>query len=574
MELSSYTRNINDILTCKKTYIIPRFQREYSWEADELETLWNDIKECLKWNEDEKRFDISHYFFGSLVLIGRDSDAKLYVVDGQQRLTTITILLSVLSSKFGEIGQEDLRAGTFEYIKAKDRNNRGFLILESESPKPYFQYKVQYSSEENSTPSTDEEKRIEKAYNFFSNMLNKTNLIKEKLLKSKEDLDYLESLISIRDQILEFKTIYITVADEEDAYLIFETLNAKGKDLKPIDLVKNKILKSLPSDGNFDKPSEKWKEIKVNLKKRNKYIDTSTFFRHFWLAKYDFVTEGKIYESFLKKIPKDSKEDYAKLLNDLIEYSKIYSKLMSPDNSDWPQLEEKPIYDSITALNIFNVSQVNTILMALIKVRNKRLISFGRFKHAVKELEKFHFIFTAITHSRPSGLESKYSKYARNILNADSRDIVHEELDKLIKELQSKIPSEQDFEEKFLKVKYTSSNTKEKKLISYIMKKMEEYYRSTDELKFNQVSIEHIMPESTRNEGIGLIGNLLPFDKDINTTMGNKEYKEKLEYLKLSELRTVNKFIEEHGQKENWTEEDIEARTKEIARLFFKEIWE
>ncbi|NFM11509.1 DUF262 domain-containing protein, partial [Clostridium botulinum] len=92
MNLQAYTRNIRDILDLNRKYIIPRFQREYAWEEAELSTLWEDI--FANMNKEKSAIKENPYFIGSLVLVGDDSkDSEFEVVDGQQRLTTITILL-------------------------------------------------------------------------------------------------------------------------------------------------------------------------------------------------------------------------------------------------------------------------------------------------------------------------------------------------------------------------------------------------------------------------------------------------------------------------------------------------
>ena len=97
MEFKAQPRTIRDALTLPRRYVIPRFQREYSWEAEELEELWNDLLDSIKIENDT--LVASEYFIGSLVLVGDDDDTRnidRQVVDGQQRLMTFTIAFSVL----------------------------------------------------------------------------------------------------------------------------------------------------------------------------------------------------------------------------------------------------------------------------------------------------------------------------------------------------------------------------------------------------------------------------------------------------------------------------------------------
>ena len=104
MEFNAQPRTVRDALDLKRKYIIPRFQREYSWEVEELDTLWDDLFDNVKIEAGLP--SAAEYFMGSLVLVGDDDDTQSIerqVVDGQQRLMTFTIAFSVLSQLFKQI---------------------------------------------------------------------------------------------------------------------------------------------------------------------------------------------------------------------------------------------------------------------------------------------------------------------------------------------------------------------------------------------------------------------------------------------------------------------------------------
>lgn len=569
MQLNSFTRNIEDILALKRTYIIPRFQREYSWGEEELSVLWNDIIDNIRVETDKLK--TQDYFFGSLVLVGNETkDKRFLVVDGQQRLTTVTILFSAIAKIFKSLGEQKLMKGTHSYVIGTDNNDEEYYILENESPKPYFQFMIQkLQNNMKLLPQSEEETKLEHAYNFFIQKLEYSKLKKE---FKNENFQYVDLLKGIRDQVLKFITIYITVDDIDDAYLIFETLNAKGKDLEPIDLVKNKIFYILNKETPMDDTKEKWKLIKSSLHYRENKVSIGTFFRHFWLSKYAFTTEGKLYESFIKKI-EPSKEKYNILLDEMVRAADIYAQIINPLESDWRQVEEKFTIGSLSAITLFNVSQVNTLLLSLIRLRKDNKISLKYFKKAIKTLENFHFIFTAICSSRASGLESKYSKYSRQLNESITKDQAQKIIDCLIEELKNKLPSKTMFIEKFSNLRYTKENTADKKLIQYIMKTMEEYFQGTDELKVNIISIEHVMSESTKKNEVGFIGNLLPLDKKINSDIGDDIYVNKVNEYKKSSLVTVEHFINDYGNLTDWTKENIINRTNLLAEKAFDEVW-
>lgn len=573
MDMVAYTRNIRDILNLSKKYVIPRFQREYSWGEDELKTLFNDITDKINLNSEGGLFP-EEYFIGSLVLVGDDaSDTEFLVVDGQQRLTTITIILSVLTELFLNRGDEGLAKAVHKYIVGEDDNGEKFYKLENESPKPFFQLRIQeYDKTQDREPTGDEEELLLQAYKYLSEQLKENNLRRKVEKDKKYEGDYISLLKAVRDQVLAFKTIYITVNDKDTAYTIFETLNAKGKDLDAVDLIKNKIFQIIDTETPIDKARVYWKDLKATLYSREERVSLASFFRHFWISKYGVVVESKLYEEFLKRIPKLENE-YISFLGELDKASEWYIKIVSPSESDWRRQEDKVIYESLIALNIFGTTQTRTIILALFDGKyDRKVISEKVLLKAMKAIEHFHFMFTAITSSRPSGLEHIYSKYARLLRASENRSNSAQVIDEMIGQLKEKLPTYEAFEERYIKLSWTSKFTKHKKLINYILKKMENSYRTTGELDINIPSIEHILSQSSEEKYVGQIGNLLPLDAGVNNEMGNCSFGEKINYLALSELLTVQKFIEEYKENSVWDEAEINQRSKDMAKKSY-EIW-
>ena len=94
MDLHAYTRTISDLLSVKRKYVVPRFQREYSWSKEQVRQLWDDIVLGIT-RSPQGTFEHEEYFIGALVLVGDDKSSLLQIVDGQQRLTTLTIFLGL-----------------------------------------------------------------------------------------------------------------------------------------------------------------------------------------------------------------------------------------------------------------------------------------------------------------------------------------------------------------------------------------------------------------------------------------------------------------------------------------------
>lgn len=140
MEFTARSQTIREIFSTKKEIVVPRFQREFVWEKDDaLSTFWEDIISYIEVKDG--KLSPSEYFLGNVVLIDdvqNQSEKERYVVDGQQRLTAITILLSALYDTFKNAKEEGLANKIYEYIVASDDDGKKITLLRTESPKPFF----------------------------------------------------------------------------------------------------------------------------------------------------------------------------------------------------------------------------------------------------------------------------------------------------------------------------------------------------------------------------------------------------------------------------------------------------
>lgn len=574
MEFKAVPRTIADTLDLKRKYVIPRFQREYSWENDELQELWDDLLDCFTVNNG-KLFP-NEYFIGTLVLVGDDDDnmnIERQVVDGQQRLMTITIAFSVIRKLFLMEKEETLANKVYSYIMGEDADGVEYAKLVTENPKPYFQMRIQKrEQDENISPNTDEEKRILNAYSYFERKLSRKNIlqeIKKRYLIDDNKLDYIELLKLFRDQILHCKVIYVTVKCFDDAYAIFEVLNAKGKDLSPIDIIKNSLFSILDETEPVDFAEESWKKIK---RKTVGKCDIQTFYRHYWLSKYGYSTAKKLVKEFNDKIGKNQSE-YTIFLKELVEASEDYYKIVYPNKNDWSQPEEIDIYYALEACDIFDVTQVRIFLLALFDVKRKKMISHKQFLRIIKFLEQYHFVFNSICSMRPSGLERRYSSYARKLRMCKDKNETKKCIDELIDTLKEGLPAKEIFVSNFVNVRYTSDFAKGKKLVQYIIKKYEFYNMNTNEVQPLSFTIEHIMPESTNIKECGMIGNLLPLGDKLNSELMDKAFKYKINKYSTSQYKTVEKFVQQYQNNAEWTKEMIIDRTKEIAQKMYEMVY-
>lgn len=198
MDLHAETHTFKTLMSLKKTLSVPRYQREFSWGNQELNEMFNDIVKRLIFNNETGELKTSEYFFGNIILQGdltNNSIKEMSIIDVQQRLTAVTIFLASLSDIFKEEKETNLYDGARQYIIGKDDDNKEYPILVNKTPAPFFQYRIQ-GMNENASPVSEEEVKIENAYKFFTNKLKQNNLVKKIKDLYGLDIDYIGALNS------------------------------------------------------------------------------------------------------------------------------------------------------------------------------------------------------------------------------------------------------------------------------------------------------------------------------------------------------------------------------------------
>lgn len=268
MDIKTYDKTIKDLFISGHQFYIPRFQREYSWDEKNYGEFLSDIISNLKYENGS--FVTSPYFLGTMLFIGNfteNQDREIVVVDGQQRMTTITILFSAMSDIFKKLGQESLSKGIFRYVMTTDDDENEVRILVSKTSYPYFSYFIQDRDKKEKVKSNSEEEEcIEKTYKYFIENISERKIrqkLKEKNGRADVDsVSYIDILKAVREQVLGCTFVAISTKDKDQANRIFEILNAKGKRLAYIDLIKNKIFETLSKTEPVDTAEDKWNKIK------------------------------------------------------------------------------------------------------------------------------------------------------------------------------------------------------------------------------------------------------------------------------------------------------------------------
>lgn len=569
MRFTPENKTIKSLIKSYPKLCIPNFQREYSWDKYYYSTFFRDIVFGLKQKENELKQ--SEYFIGIMVFSRySESDPEIHVIDGQQRLTVITIILSVITRKLLDLDQKKLAEATFEYIKTTDDYGNPIAKLETATSHPYFEGFVQSDKKQEIEPATEEEENIKKTYDFFEKELN------EEILKDKysifKNISYSDALIAIRDQILQMSVISIITEDKEHAYDIFEILNAKGKNLAAIDLIKNTIYAKFYQDKNTKEEliTKKWEDIKKILRERSQNIGFATFYRHYWLSKYAKKKNTELYDNFKKKI-KDNKDEYEKFVEDLYKESKTYLTIVCPDNKDYQN--KKQYFWLVQSLkeieNTFGVSQARIVLLALFDLKIRNLITNKVFKNAVIFIENFIFAYSAVLKKQANIYESNFSKLAIKLRECTNNNEIEAILKELLYEtFGSKFPAKDEFISRFCELEYSKLSNPTNQISRYVLNKISSKKDGNEIFAVNS-SIEHILNEDFHNKVTLNIGNLICLEIKLNREAGNADYATKRDIYKKSKYDQVGCFWRKY---KNFSEKDIISRAKILAEYYYDEI--
>ena len=574
MDIKTYDKTIKDLFISGHQFYIPRFQREYSWDEKNYGEFLSDIISNLKYENGS--FVTSPYFLGTMLFIGNfteNQDREIVVVDGQQRMTTITILFSAMSDIFKKLGQESLSKGIFRYVMTTDDDENEVRILVSKTSYPYFSYFIQDRDKKEKVKSNSEEEEcIEKTYKYFIENISERKIrqkLKEKNGRADVDsVSYIDILKAVRDQVLGCTFVAISTKDKDQANRIFEILNAKGKRLAYIDLIKNKIFETLSKTEPVDTAEDKWNKIKEEC--NNAGVGIGTYYRHFWISAYKKSSARQLYDDFLSTIKPTKESVCIEFLNRLLENVEYYRRIVKPCREDYNNRKEYFwLVQSLKVLSEdFNIAQVRVVLMPILWAKEKGIINHKRLKEIVSYIENFHFVYTALLSGKTNRLESIYSKFSielRKCNNAHEAETVINNL--LILPMERLYPTYEDFRKGFTALKFSKQNSVANIKCRYALRKINCYYMQTDIYDDNE-SVEHILAESTSEESRS-IGNLILLEIDLNIEADNKDYSEKIGIYNKSRYNWIKKFVQSHKE---WNVDMFEQRANSLAELYYKKI--
>ena len=531
-----------------KKYYIPEHQRNYAWQKSELDDLWQDFTEYFKLSFDEnqnytERLGARPYFLGGIVLTKKDDDFE--VVDGQQRLTTMTIFLKALRDLTFRI--EDIHSMTpiknaIEqiYTFSEPLNEFESYLNLDESLDEFFQNYVLLCNNEKEREAYYEKNTpregsaadlVKKAHDFFVEKLNTefpVELDQEKLTNKLNG--YTRALTQY------FSFLKIVVEDRAMAYVIFGSLNKRGKDLSESDLIKNELFKREDNSTRMAEIKRKWDNIINTIEDDN----LTNFIRFHYASHYGSVKPRDLFTKISKHIISVNSITY---LNSLLMESEWYARVNLVGTQYW----SNDITEKLKIFKKIDVSHANPLLLtAAVKYGNDE----EEFKKILDSLITFcirYFTIGSKTVSdleREIGLMSKYLRYPRNPAEfTEADDIVTkiQTIDDMIRYMSTLTPNS-DFIENFKRF-----STKSNDLAFYLLYEFEKIKLSgVVPLDHSPIQhVEHIMPKklsravnrmtewsNVRNDDRYdsykfMLGNLLILESSLNVSASNKDFEHK-----------------------------------------------
>lgn len=521
-----------------KQYVVPLFQRSYSWGKKEWMILWTDIKELYD-SENPRQ-----HFMGSLVTIPAKSVpegvAKFSLIDGQQRITTLYLILMAMGDLYKESGQiekyEEIK--NIYLVNPYKKGNDYYKILPTQIDRDVFK-------SISSNPEVKIEHEMWNAYNFF-----------RKKMALNIDLDRMKNIITTKLSI-----VSIVLDSSDNPYLVFESLNHKGKPLSVADLIRNYVFMSIHIEKQEEVYREKWKPMQDRLGE-----SIPEFVRHYLMMGGEYINTGDVYNVLKEQIDNEGAEEY---LERLCIYSEMYDIFLHPEKED--NIE---IRNELIVLKELDISTSYPLLLNLYSLYKQKIIEAKELVQMLFVIE--NYIIRRFVCGVPS---NQLNKIFPPIFSQMQKIEEDSYLLKLKKALQAKnYPKDYDFRECLKTAKLYGNGDRVKKT-KIILERIEQSFKHKEISSLDNMTIEHVMPQTLSDEWkihlgddceqthelyLNTLGNLTL--TAYNSELSNDSFKRKREIYNESHLE-MNKYF---STVEKWSDIEIKQRAGILASKLMK----
>ncbi|GAA8020163.1 DUF262 and DUF1524 domain-containing protein [Helicobacter pylori] len=537
-------------------FVIPIYQRLYSWEKEQCEQLWDDI---IKIGGNDKA---NGHFIGSIlyVLDGNTPSSPLLIIDGQQRLTTITLLLIALRDYLNDENDEDEFLEKFSRSKIQNRylinsdkkGDKKFRLILSESDKDTLLSLIDKDKRKPSEPSS----KIVENFKLFEEWVSNT--------------DKLETIFKGLEKLM---IVWIALDKEkDDPQLIFESMNSKGIKLTQTDLIRNYIVMETEAEKQEGFYNKYWRAMEEDFKQDEKLFDR--FVRHYLTIKTrDIPNLNKVYEAFKGYQQKEGIE-IEDLLKDLQKYCGYFCQIAFKKEAD--KKADKDLNKALSFLVDLDMDVVYPLLLELYSDYSNGVLSKQDFIPIIALIESY--LVRIAVRGSTNGLNKLFASFAKHIQKDEYFESLKEHFG-LLKGGQ-RFPNDDEFRNLFITIEFYK---KFKKKTKCFLERLEKF-DTKEPVDTQKCNIEHIMPQKLTEEWkkdlgenfkaihdkyLHTIGNLTL--TGYNSEYSNKSLQEKRDMengFKNSPLR-LNQGLRDL---ESFGEEEIKKRANDLADLALK-IW-
>ena len=482
-------------------YMVPYFQRQYTWTKKDWQVLLEDVLLlCNEKNDD----DAMEHFMGSVVIVssGCAGSAPRYtLIDGQQRLITISLLLKSLSAVGGEALGETQGHITAMLTNALEKGTNALKVLPSEKKQDRSVYRDLVGT--GATAGTESSTR--EAYNFFVERL--------QTMKADEhaDLQHMYDMI-----IKHLRFIRIETVSAEKPYRIFESLNGKGEALKQGDLIRNYVAMRLPDpDDQDDVFRGSWGTIDTLLDDarevgKSRMGELTAFIRHYLAALSGVLyDERSIYQELrnLAEVQASDVNGFKALINRLARYATYYDRLLRPSHEKQTETSSR-----LSSLALFDQSASYPLLLEAYEALEQGSISRDQFNDMLLQLEGYfvrRFLCGYPTNYTTKQLPQVWREVAGR---SDLVEALRVSLGK------RESPTDREIAEDVVRVKLYRSTQATPRIAHILLKASYAVDPDIDAHPVVSPTLEHIMPQTLSAEWRALLG---PEADDINSKYGD-----------------------------------------------------
>ena len=552
--LNTRTTNYHELIGNGKTYRVPPYQRDYSWSEEQWEDLWNDVVDLRLDPE-------TRHYLGALVAEGT-SDRDFLIIDGQQRLATLSLLALAVINRLEEMARDGIdsadnaeraRELRSRFIGEKDPASlieSSRLHLNDTDDAFYQDYLVQIREPLNPRRFPKSNRLLLACFQYFGEQI-------QKLEALQQNGRALASLLS-ETMARQLLFILITVDDDLNAYTVFETLNARGLELTTTDLLKNYLFSLVNVRADLEALQRRWKSLVETVGQ----AQFPAFLRYHLLCQQPKVRSQRLFK--LVRDQTHTVQDVFQLLDELENRGELFAAILDPTHGYWLDLPDARPH--VGELSLFRIRQPMPLLFAAWE----RFVK-DDFIRVLKLVSVISFRYTIVSGLNTNDLEPVYHRAAKAVADGEATNPAD-----IFRRLSPIYVSDEKMQQDFSQLEI---NTKgHKKLAKYILAGLEQQMSSRAcDPNTDPGTVEHILPENPEegweetypsdkwDNDVYRLGNLTLLEASPNREIGNKPYANKRPAYEQSSYditREISKMAPEQ-----WTPDLVNERQTRLAKV-------